>query len=424
MPPHPTAPPPSLAAAAWLTAPATQLVFAALAGAGHAARAVGGAVRNTLLGLPVSDIDIATTATPEQTIAAAQAAGLKVVPTGLAHGTVTVIADGVAFEVTTLRRDIATDGRHATVAFTTEWAADAARRDFTINALYCDAGGRLDDPLGGYPDLKARRVRFVGDAHARIREDYLRILRFFRFSAIYAAGPMDASGLAASIAERAGLAQLSAERIRVELLKLFVAPRARDVLATMERAGLLSQVLAFTADLATFDRLVAIEAATGTPSDAIRRLAALGVRTAAVADALADRLRLANPERAALRDGAASTLVLDPTTPEPEARRALYRLGAHAYRSRVLLAAARGDAAPGDPRLGALATLPDRWTPPRFPLAGRDLIARGVPPGPLLGAVLAATEAWWLANDFPDAVQTTAELDRRIENPPTVARPH
>src|SRR6185312_6892628 len=217
--PPPTRQLPSLAGADWLARRETQAVFAALAAKGFAARAVGGAVRNALLGCPVVDVDIATPARPEQVIAAAQAAGLAAVPTGLAHGTVTVIAAHVAHEVTTLREDVEAHGRHATVAFTDDWAADARRRDFTINALYCSAGGEVFDPLSGYADLMARRVRFIGDAGERIREDYLRILRFFRFTAAYGEGPPDRPALDACVRERAGLAVLSGERMREEMLR-------------------------------------------------------------------------------------------------------------------------------------------------------------------------------------------------------------
>ena len=241
--PAPSCEPPNLAGADWLTRPQTRAVLAALAAKGFAARAVGGAVRNALLGRTVGDIDIATSARPEEVIAAARAAGLAAVPTGIDHGTVTVIADQVPYEVTTLRRDVATDGRHATVAFTDDWEADARRRDFTLNALYCDAEGQVFDPLGGYPDLVAQRVRFIGDAHERIREDYLRILRFFRFTAEYAAGPPDAAGLAACVSEREGLTRLSAERVRQELLRLLVAPRAAELVRAMQDYGILALVL-------------------------------------------------------------------------------------------------------------------------------------------------------------------------------------
>lgn len=232
----------SLAGAPWLVRPETRAVFDALARAGHEARAVGGSVRNALLGLPVNDVDIATPATPEAVTAAARAAGLAAHPTGIDHGTVTVVSGHIPHEVTTLRRDVETDGRRAVVAYSTDWAEDAARRDFTINALYADADGRVFDPRGtGLPDLDARAVRFIGDADARIREDYLRILRFFRFSACYSAGRCDEEGLAACARNRAGLTRLSAERVHAESIKIFASPAAAlmVVVGAMLRHGFL-----------------------------------------------------------------------------------------------------------------------------------------------------------------------------------------
>lgn len=229
----------------WLTAPATQAVFAALDEAGHRALAVGGCVRNALIGAPVADIDIATDAPPERVMALAAAAGLKAIPTGIDHGTVTVVSGGIAHEVTTFRRDVETDGRHATVAFSTDVAEDAARRDFTMNALYADAQGNVVDPLGGLPDLHARHVRFIGDPVARITEDYLRILRFFRFTAWYGdpALGLDAEGLAACAVHAGGLDRISAERIGAELTKTLAAANPAPVVAAMAQAGLLARVL-------------------------------------------------------------------------------------------------------------------------------------------------------------------------------------
>ncbi|MBN9263737.1 MAG: CCA tRNA nucleotidyltransferase, partial [Hyphomicrobium sp.] len=244
MPPAvPATIPTSLAGAPWLERPETRAVLSALAAAGHEARIVGGTVRNALLGEPVTDVDIATTATPDETMAAARAAGLDAIPTGVSHGTVTIVAHHVPFEVTTLREDVETFGRHARVAFTADWAADARRRDFTINALYCDANGTISDPLGGLADLAARRVRFIGDARERIREDALRILRFFRFHARYSAEAIDAEGLAACAAERHLLAKLSAERVRAELLKLLDAPGAARAIAVMAAYGFIVEIL-------------------------------------------------------------------------------------------------------------------------------------------------------------------------------------
>ena len=282
--------PPSLKGAPWLKRPETARVFAALAESGVETRAVGGAVRNSLLGLPVTEVDLATTALPQQVMALARKAGLKAVPTGIEHGTVTVIADGVPFEVTTLRRDVETFGRHATVAFTENWEEDARRRDFTLNALYAGSDGTVFDPLGGYADVVAGRVRFIGDPEARIREDYLRILRFFRFNAYYGKGPFDADGLRASVSLRGGMAQLSAERIAGEVRRLLVAPQATRAVEALFDYGLLPSVIGGVPRLERFERLVAIEEALGHEPDAMLRLAALTVFVAEDAARVAARL--------------------------------------------------------------------------------------------------------------------------------------
>ena len=391
--------PPLRLEAAWLTAPPRARVFAALAAKGHVARAVGGAIRNTLLGAPVADVDIATTATPQETIAAARAAGLKALPTGLAHGTVTIVVDGIATEVTTLRTDVETHGRHATVAFTTDWVADAERRDFTMNALYCDADGTLFDPLGGYDDLVARRVRFIGDATTRIREDCLRILRFFRFTAQYGAGPLDAAGLAACVAERDGLTRLSAERVSQEVQRLLVAPRAIDIVGDMFGHGLIAAILGRAPDCARLARLAACEAALGIAPEFARRLAALAVQVEEDADFLQTRLRLSNAVTARLR--AAATAPRWDAPPGLAAARAhLYRTGPDAFRDALLAAWSRQAMGADTPAWGPLYALPDTWTPPSFPLDGADAAAAGVPPGPAIGIALRTAEAAWIASDF------------------------
>ncbi|MHA1517369.1 MAG: CCA tRNA nucleotidyltransferase, partial [Alphaproteobacteria bacterium] len=276
---HPTRSlaPPSLDRAQWLVRPETKRAFAALSGDTGATRAVGGAVRDALLGLPVSDVDLATTLPPEKVIVRARGAGLKAIPTGLEHGTVTIVADGTSFEVTTLRRDVETFGRKASVSFTEDWAEDAARRDFTLNALYAGADGTLFDPLGGYPDLAAGRVRFIGDPVRRISEDYLRILRFFRFNASYGRGALDAEGLSACVRERAGLRLLSAERVAAELKRLMVAPRAAEAVSVLFTHGLLCDILGCVPRLPRFERLVEVEAALGRAPSSVLRLAALAV---------------------------------------------------------------------------------------------------------------------------------------------------
>ena len=296
--------PPSLKDADWLKRPQTVRVFSALSKDGVTTRAVGGAVRNTLLGLPVTEIDLATTALPERVMALAKAAGLKAVPTGIEHGTVTVIVDGMPFEVTTLRRDVETYGRHATVAFTEDWEEDAKRRDFTLNALYADRDGTVFDPLGGYGDLVAGRVRFIGEAEDRIKEDYLRILRFFRFNAYYGKGPLDPEGLAACVKLRAGLDQLSAERVAGELRRILVAPQAVRAIEALFDYGLLTDLLASAPRMIRFTRLVAAEEALGLAPDPALRLAALAVFVAEDAERLAERLRLSNAEQAVLLLGA------------------------------------------------------------------------------------------------------------------------
>ncbi|MBS7588203.1 CCA tRNA nucleotidyltransferase, partial [Ancylobacter defluvii] len=272
---------------------------------GEEARIVGGAVRDWLVGRadgwPAGgDVDIATTAVPDEVTRRAKAAGFRPIPTGIEHGTVTVIAEGQPYEVTTLREDVATDGRRAQVAFGRDWRADAARRDFTMNALYLTRGGELVDFTGGEADARAGRVRFIGDADQRIAEDYLRILRLFRFHAGYGHGPVDREALAAAIRGKDGLARLSRERVRAELMKLLVAARAGETLMEMDAAGLLEPVLGAAGDVTAFARLAAIEAALGLAPDAVRRLGALAVREGADAAALAERLRLSRAEAARL----------------------------------------------------------------------------------------------------------------------------
>lgn len=394
--------PPSLAGAPWLSSAGTRAVLGALEQGGYGARVVGGAIRNALLAKPVKDVDIATTALPADVIRIAEAAGLGAVPTGVSHGTVTVIAHHQPIEVTTLRRDIETFGRKARVTFTTDWAEDARRRDFTINAFYCDASGTVHDPLGGYADLLARRVRFIGNAEDRIREDYLRILRFFRFTAEYAAGAPDAEGLAASIALAPGLDQLSAERIRAELLRLLAAQRAEETLSVMADAGLVQRLTGTEGDVATFARLYAIEAGLSRDSDPVLGLAALTQPKPGrpVAD-LATRLRLSNAEAERLSRLALPERAFHPDTPEREARAYLYRFGVEAFRDGVLLAWARSEAACDDSRWRGRFVLPNRWKVPSLPVRGADLLKVGLSEGPAIGRVVRAFEDWWISEDFP-----------------------
>ena len=396
MAPHP----PRLSGADWLQHTDAQAVFTALAARGFAVRAVGGAVRNALLGLPVIDVDIATTARPDDITAAAEAAGLKAVPTGIAHGTVTIVSGGRPYEVTTLRKDVETHGRHATVAFTDDWAADASRRDFTLNALYCSADGEVFDPLSGYADLAARRVRFIGEAGERIREDYLRILRFFRFSAEYGQGPPDPKALTACVRERAGLAILSGERVCQELLRLLAAPRGQVVVGWMLDYGLLPQVLGLAPRPTLLARLADLEAALGLTPDPVLRLAALGVEVPEDAEHLRDRLRLSNEDATKLTQAAMRAFAFDPAVAESAAKVQLYAHGATTYRERVLLAWIRSGDGPANDAWRRRLALPDRWQPPQFPIGGAEVMALGVPAGPRVGALLQALEDWWIAGDF------------------------
>jgi tRNA nucleotidyltransferase/poly(A) polymerase len=382
-----------------LKRPQTARVFSALSEAGVTTRAVGGAVRNTLLGLPVTEIDLATTALPDRMMALAKEAGLKAVPTGIEHGTVTVIVDGTPFEVTTLRRDVETYGRHATVAFTEDWEEDAKRRDFTLNALYADRDGTVFDPLGGYGDLVQGRVRFIGNAEDRIREDYLRILRFFRFNAYYGKGPLDPDGLAACVKLRAGLSQLSAGRVAGELRRILVAPQAGRAVEALSDYGLLTDLLGGAPRLMRFTRLVATEEALGLAPDPALRLAALAVFVTEDAERLAERLKLSNAEQAVLLLGANDHERRE-LPDETAARRSLYRLGPCKFEAHVLLASADEGVAPDDKRWRQALRLADRWQPPEFPVRGTDITALGDVKGPEIGAVLKRLEAEWIASDF------------------------
>jgi poly(A) polymerase len=396
--------------AAWLQEAPLAHLLAALDRAGEEARVVGGAVRNALLDEPLGDIDIATTAPPDEVIRRVEAAGFKAVPTGIDHGTVTVVADGRPLEVTTLREDVETFGRHAKVAFGRDWRRDAERRDFTINALSASRDGAIHDYVGGLADIAARRVRFIGDAATRIAEDYLRILRFFRFHAAYGEGVLDREGLTACIAARAGLDRLSRERVRMEVFKLVVARHAVPTLATMTEAGLLEQVLGGVPQLASFANMVKLEAELALARDAIRRLGALAVAVVEDAERLRERLRLANAEYERLESMADGWWRIAGQWDEERGRELLYRLGGERFTDRVLLAWTRSPESATDPSWHRLATLPVRWSAPRFPLKAADFMARGVAKGPRLGAVLAAAETAWIAAGFPSEPAALAAI--------------
>ncbi|MEA2830373.1 MAG: poly(A) polymerase [Bradyrhizobium sp.] len=384
--------------APWLTSGPTARVLALLNGEAEEARVVGGAVRNALLKIPTGDIDIATTAVPDEVIRRAKAAGIRCVPTGIEHGTVTLVVEAQPFEVTTLRQDTETFGRKAKVAFGRDWVADAERRDFTINGLSVDADGVVHDHVGGLDDIAAKRVRFIGDPHRRIAEDYLRILRFFRIHAAYGAGEPDRAGTLACIGARAGLATLSAERVRMEMLKLMVAEGAVGAVTAMAEGGLLLPIFGGVAYTGPFEAMIEAERVLGLEPNAIRRLGALAVAVTEDAKRVATRLRLTNTETKAL-DSMGHRWWRLARMDEASARRRLYRLGVDRYRDRLLLAWARlgGDSA----SWWQLATLPERWSAPKFPLKAADFMARGIAEGPGLGQVLALAEDAWLAADFP-----------------------
>jgi tRNA nucleotidyltransferase/poly(A) polymerase len=372
-----------------------------LNGAGEEARIVGGAVRNVLLGEPVGDIDIATTAIPDEVARRAGAAGFKVAPTGIIHGTLTIVIDRIPYEVTTLRQDVETFGRNATVRFSRDWRADAERRDFTMNALSVAADGTLYDMVGGLDDLRARRVRFIGDPATRIAEDFLRVLRFFRFHAAYGEGEPDAAGLQACIAARAFLARLSRERVRMEMLKLLLARRAEAGLWAMADAGLLPLILGGVPNVAHFAATVAVENALGLPACPIRRLAALAVMITEDAERLSGKLRLSNIEQERLLSTAQGWWRRIVPAGDKLARPWLYRLGQDFFTDRVVLAWARWGAPTDAPEWRDLVTLPQRWSAPRFPLKASDFMVRGIGKGPALGAALREAEEAWIAADFP-----------------------
>lgn len=379
------------------------------------ARVVGGAVRNALLGEPIHEFDVATTAEPDEIISRASKAGFKTVPTGIDHGTVTVIVDGRPFEVTSLRQDVETYGRKAKVAFGRDWKADAERRDFTMNALSVARDGTVHDYVGGLSDLAARRVRFIGNAADRIAEDYLRILRFFRFHAAYGEGLPDAEGLAACISARAGLATLSRERVRMELLKLLAAKHAVPALAVMSETGLLISLLGGVPLLASLSNMIKAENAIGLDADPLRRLGALNVILSEDAERLAQRLRLANAEHDRLQSMSENWWRVCAQSSAQQMRALLYRLRPERFMDRVLLAWSRAPESLSDVHWQEIAALPRHWTPPDFPIAAADVIARGTPKGPMLGAALRFAEEAWIAAGFPqDKTALDAILDAAI----------
>ena len=385
----------------WMTAPETRAVMAALG----EARFVGGAVRNALLEVAVIDIDIAVPLPPEEAQKRLEAAHIKVVPTGFDHGTITAILNDRVFEVTSLRRDIDTDGRHAVVAYTIDWAQDAARRDFTMNALYAGPDGEIFDYEGGVEDLIAGSVRFVGDAATRIKEDYLRILRLFRFHAWYGRGEIDGAALRAAAEARAGLAQLSGERIAKEFLRLLECPNPVPVLRVMAASGILTVLLPGALDLARLENLIHVDADNFFVPDALLRLAALlpdaaSEEGAETARAVADRLKLSNADRARLAELTSPPEKIVSYLPLPEVRKFLYRIGAAAFKDRVRLRWAASPRGAGAIAWRMLLSVADSWEKPRFPLSGRDVMAAGLPEGPRVGQLLNQIEQEWIDSDF------------------------
>jgi poly(A) polymerase len=382
---------PSLADAGWLNASSLQRVLSAIAAAGGEARVAGGAVRNALLGEEVTEVDLATTLSPEQVTEACIASGMSVHPTGIDHGTVTVVADHHPYEVTTLRHDVETDGRRAKVKFTDDWEADAMRRDFTMNALFCDARGQVHDFTDGYRDILRRKVIFVGDPAQRIEEDYLRILRFFRFHARYGEGAPDEAGLQACLRRKSGLDGLSAERIRQEMFKLMAARGAVPTLKLMAETGILPHFLPYTEDWRALERL---------PREPLLRLAVLARDPLA----MKERWRLSNHDGKRL----AAICSLIPPSPglrEMEQKIILYQIGPEAWHDLVLIAWARSEAAMDDAAWQSLLSLPQRWNIPVLPVSGGDLLAAGMNPGPEIGVTLRKLEDWWVASGFTPGKQ-------------------
>jgi poly(A) polymerase/tRNA nucleotidyltransferase (CCA-adding enzyme) len=377
-------------------------VLVALDGEARSTRIVGGAVRDALLELPVADADLATILLPQEVISRAATLGLKTVPTGIDHGTVTVIAEGRPFQVTTLRRDIETDGRRAVVKFTKDWKKDAARRDFTMNALYCDMHGNVLDPLGGMPDLRAGQVRFVGSAEDRIQEDYLRILRFFRFFAWYGAGRPDAEGLKACAKLKAGLAMLSAERVWMELKRLLSAPDPVRALLWMRKTEVLQKILPESWGIDAIPRLIAAEGAEEWQPDPLLRLEAILPPHRARIDALIERLRLSRAEAGRLLAWAGAPEI-DAEVAERELALLLYRAGSEATIDRLRLAIAREMEQGNEDALTHLRGLirfAKGWQRPVLPVSGKDLVAEGFEPGPDVGKRLRELEERWVESGF------------------------
>lgn len=408
----------------WLSDPDTLRVLDAIEADGKPARFIGGCVRDAIAHRPVHDIDIATPERPERIMELLDAKGIKVVPTGIKHGTVTAVCGNRAFQITTLRKDVETDGRHATVAFTDDWIADARRRDFTFNALSATRDGAVYDPFEGIPDLAHGYVRFIGRPADRIAEDYLRILRFFRFRATHGREPTNPDALVACRLAAEHLKSLSGERVRDEMLKILIAPNPAEILLMMRGERVLQEVLPEAVNLGRLRSLEWLETKAirveGVKPDRLRRLAA-SFDPATAVDASADvaaRWRLSNHETSRLV-AMAKPLAVEPDAPANDRRAEVHRIGVEAFRDRALLAWA-GEIS-NEPRVPAARTaawletleLTSGWTPPVFPLNGDDVMRLGVEPGPAVGEALRAIEDWWASGGFTASRDACLEELRR-----------
>lgn len=399
----------NLANALWLQDEPLQKLLEVLSQEGEEARIVGGAVRNTLLGEPINDVDIATTTVPEETIRRAESVGFKTVPTGIRFGTVTVVADGRPYEVTTLRSDVETDGRRAKVVFGRDWSVDAHRRDFTINALYVDRHGRIYDDVGGMADIETRTIRFIGDADERIEEDYLRILRFFRFFAWYGAGRPDSEGLKACARLKENITQLSAERVWAEIKKMLSAPDPSRALLWMRQSGVLTLAVPETEKwgIQAIHSVVATGAAFGWPHDALLRLMSLLPPDQVRMKVMAKRLKFSKTETARIMNWAACDAVL-PNFTDLKLQKLIYRRGRQPVldRLRLAMAAMREKALYDVPAMSALSQYAallgtaGKWVIPTFPLKGEDLLSQGYAKGPALGDALKKLENRWVESGF------------------------
>ncbi|HYC04196.1 MAG TPA: CCA tRNA nucleotidyltransferase [Azospirillaceae bacterium] len=395
-----------------LASVAARRILQSLMRTGREARYVGGCVRDLVLGVQAQDVDIATPLPPEEALKRLKADGIRTVPTGLKHGTVTAILDGRSFEITTLRRDVETDGRHARVEFTDDWVEDARRRDFTFNAMSLSPDGDLYDPFQGLRDLEAGKVRFVGEARERIQEDVLRILRYFRFHARLGKGPPDPVALDACAEFAHLLPNLSGERVNAEVARLLQTDRAVEVWRLMIDRGIVAQLLP---QAVRIDRLAAIDRLEWMvgEGDSLLHLAALLPRGEAAAMAVAERLRLSNNQRDRLLTLCAPPVDVHPELSVTARRAALQKVGPETYRDLLLLAAADH----GVPAFQILEPLAEAaaWRLIPFPIRGQDMLDRGVPPGPEVGRLMAELEGWWAARDFrPGRDECLAELERRL----------